>query len=87
MVTISCIGSSLLKQSYLEKGISQAKFLGVGLSEIHFTAAYSSDSQRVLDTAKYAIGRHILKIKRRDHVILGENCLFFILFYPILNGQ
>ncbi|MCM3653686.1 histidine phosphatase family protein [Metabacillus litoralis] len=39
-----------------EKGISQAKSLGEGLSDIHFTASYSSDSQRVLDTAKYAIG-------------------------------
>ncbi|MBO1510122.1 histidine phosphatase family protein [Metabacillus bambusae] len=39
-----------------EKGISQAKSVGKGLSDIHFTAAYSSDSQRVLDTAKYTIG-------------------------------
>ncbi|PGT76724.1 hypothetical protein COD11_25510 [Bacillus sp. AFS040349] len=38
-----------------EKGISQAKSVGKGLSDIDFIAAYSSDSQRVLDTAKYAI--------------------------------
>ncbi|MEH7590604.1 histidine phosphatase family protein [Priestia megaterium] len=39
-----------------EKGIFQAKSVGKGLSDINFQAAYSSDSQRVLDTAKYAIG-------------------------------
>lgn len=39
-----------------ENGIMQATSVGKGLSDIHFTAAYSSDSQRVLDTAKYAIG-------------------------------
>ncbi|MDP9579772.1 histidine phosphatase family protein [Priestia megaterium] len=39
-----------------ESGIFQAKSVGKGLSDINFKAAYSSDSQRVLDTAKYAIG-------------------------------
>ncbi|QGQ45450.1 histidine phosphatase family protein [Metabacillus sediminilitoris] len=39
-----------------EKGILQAKSVGKGLSNIPFIAAYSSDSQRVQDTAKYAIG-------------------------------
>jgi probable phosphoglycerate mutase len=39
-----------------EKGITQAKSVGKGLSNIPFIAAYSSDSQRVQDTAKYAIG-------------------------------
>ncbi|WP_226669998.1 histidine phosphatase family protein [Metabacillus litoralis] len=39
-----------------EKGILQAKSVGKGLSSIEFEAAYSSDSQRVLDTAKFAIG-------------------------------
>jgi len=39
-----------------ERGIFQAKSVGKGLSDIDFKAAYSSDSQRVLDTAKYAIG-------------------------------
>ncbi len=39
-----------------ERGIFQAKSVGKGLSDINFQAAYSSDSQRVLDTAKYAIG-------------------------------
>jgi len=39
-----------------ERGIFQAKSVGKGLSHINFKAAYSSDSQRVLDTAKYAIG-------------------------------
>lgn len=39
-----------------EKGVFQAKSVGKGLSDINFDAAYSSDSQRVLDTAKYAIG-------------------------------
>ncbi|MGG0451815.1 histidine phosphatase family protein [Priestia megaterium] len=39
-----------------ERGIFQAKSVGKGLSDMNFKAAYSSDSQRVLDTAKYAIG-------------------------------
>ncbi|WP_158638673.1 histidine phosphatase family protein [Metabacillus litoralis] len=39
-----------------EKGILQARSVGKGLTDIHFEAAYASDSQRVLDTAKYAIG-------------------------------
>ncbi|MFV2047747.1 histidine phosphatase family protein [Metabacillus sp. YM-086] len=39
-----------------EKGILQAKSVGKGLSDIEFIAAYASDSQRVLDTAKFAIG-------------------------------
>ena len=39
-----------------EKGISQAKSVGKGLEDIPFIAAYSSDSQRVQDTAKHAIG-------------------------------
>ncbi|MBP3040682.1 histidine phosphatase family protein [Bacillaceae bacterium Marseille-Q3522] len=39
-----------------EKGILQAKSVGRGLSDIEFEAAYASDSQRVIDTAKYAIG-------------------------------
>lgn len=39
-----------------ERGIVQAKSVGKGLSDISFVAAYSSDSQRVQDTAKYAIG-------------------------------
>lgn len=38
-----------------EKGIAQAKAVGKGLADIDFVAAYSSNSQRVLDTAKYAI--------------------------------
>lgn len=38
------------------RGIFQAKSVGKGLSDMNFKAAYSSDSQRVLDTAKYAIG-------------------------------
>lgn len=38
-----------------EKGILQAKSVGKGLSDIFFESAYASDSQRVLDTAKYAI--------------------------------
>ena len=39
-----------------ERGIFQAKSVGKGLSDIDFKEAYASDSQRVLDTAKYAIG-------------------------------
>lgn len=39
-----------------ERGIFQAKSVGKGLANINFKEAYSSDSQRVLDTAKYAIG-------------------------------
>jgi probable phosphoglycerate mutase len=39
-----------------EKGIAQAKAVGRGLAEIEFKAAYASESQRVIDTAKYALG-------------------------------
>jgi broad specificity phosphatase PhoE len=39
-----------------EKGMEQAKFVGIGLSDIEFKAAYASESQRVLDTANFAIG-------------------------------
>lgn len=39
-----------------ETGIIQAKSVGKGLSDIEFNAIYTSDSQRVIDTANYAIG-------------------------------
>ncbi|MBM7605042.1 putative phosphoglycerate mutase [Metabacillus crassostreae] len=39
-----------------EKGIMQARSVGRSLTNTIFEAAYSSDSQRVLDTAKFAIG-------------------------------
>ncbi|MGF6952343.1 hypothetical protein QF028_004848 [Neobacillus sp. B4I6] len=39
-----------------DKGIEQAKSVGIGLSEIEFKAVYASESQRVVDTARYAIG-------------------------------
>lgn len=38
-----------------ETGITQAKAVGRGLAGINFLAAYSSDSQRVIDTAKHAL--------------------------------
>ncbi|WP_312474043.1 histidine phosphatase family protein [Neobacillus sp.] len=39
-----------------EKGIAQAKAVGRGLADIEFKAAYASESQRVVDTANYALG-------------------------------
>jgi broad specificity phosphatase PhoE len=45
-----------------EKGIAQAKALGRGLAEIEFTAAYSSESQRVVDTANLAIGDRVIPL-------------------------
>ncbi|WP_066059531.1 histidine phosphatase family protein [Robertmurraya korlensis] len=39
-----------------DRGISQAKSVGKGLSGIEFKAIYSSESQRVIDTANHAIG-------------------------------
>ncbi|MFC4321337.1 histidine phosphatase family protein [Litchfieldia salsa] len=46
-----------------EKGILQAKSVGRGLADIDFVAAYASDSQRVQDTAKYAIGDRNIPLK------------------------
>jgi broad specificity phosphatase PhoE len=45
-----------------DRGIAQAKAVGKGLADIEFTAVYSSESQRVLDTAKHAIGHLNLTI-------------------------
>jgi len=39
-----------------DKGIKQAKSVGIGLSDIEFKTVYASESQRVVDTAKFAIG-------------------------------
>jgi broad specificity phosphatase PhoE len=39
-----------------DNGIKQAKSVGIGLSDIEFKAVYASESQRVVDTARYAIG-------------------------------
>lgn len=45
-----------------DRGIAQAKSVGKGLADIEFKAVYSSESQRVLDTANYAIGHLNLPI-------------------------
>jgi len=45
-----------------DNGISQAKAVGKGLSGIDFTAAYASESQRVIDTANYAIGHRSIPL-------------------------
>lgn len=39
-----------------EEGINQAIALGKGLSDIEFVAAYSSTSERAVDTANYILG-------------------------------
>ena len=38
-----------------DNGIAQAKSVGIGLSDIEFKAVYTSESQRVVDTARYAM--------------------------------
>jgi broad specificity phosphatase PhoE len=43
-------------------GIEQAKSVGIGLSDIEFKAVYASESQRVVDTARYAIGHRNIPI-------------------------
>lgn len=45
-----------------DQGIAQAKAVGKGLADIEFKAVYSSESQRVLDTANHAIGHLNLPI-------------------------
>ncbi|MCM3117594.1 histidine phosphatase family protein [Neobacillus sp. MER 74] len=45
-----------------DKGIEQAKSVGIGLSDIEFKAVYASESQRVVDTARYAIGHRNIPI-------------------------
>lgn len=47
-----------------ENGILQAKSVGAGLADISFEAAYASDSQRVLDTAKFAIGNRNIQLTK-----------------------
>lgn len=47
-----------------ENGILQAKSVGAGLGEVPFVAAYASDSQRVLDTAKFALGSRQIQITK-----------------------
>lgn len=46
-----------------EIGMEQARFVGLGLSDIDFKAAYASESQRVLTTANFAIGHRNIPIK------------------------
>jgi broad specificity phosphatase PhoE len=46
-----------------DRGISQAKSVGMGLEDIEFSAVYTSESQRVIDTAKYAVGHRNLPTK------------------------
>ncbi|WP_066250493.1 histidine phosphatase family protein [Neobacillus drentensis] len=43
-------------------GIAQAKSVGIGLSDIEFKAVYASESRRVVDTARYAIGQRNIPI-------------------------
>jgi len=45
-----------------ERGIQQAKAVGAGLASIDFKAVYASESQRVLDTAKFALGERNLSV-------------------------
>lgn len=45
-----------------EEGINQAIALGRGLSDIDFVAAYSSTSERAIDTAKYIIGERNINL-------------------------
>ncbi|WP_186328833.1 histidine phosphatase family protein [Bacillus sp. X1(2014)] len=45
-----------------DKGIEQAKSVGIGLSDFEFKAVYASESQRVVDTARYAIGHRNIPI-------------------------
>lgn len=45
-----------------DNGIAQAKSVGIGLSDIEFKAVYASESQRVVDTARYAIGHRNIPI-------------------------
>lgn len=45
-----------------DKGIKQAQSVGLGLSDIEFKAVYASESQRVVDTARYAIGHRNIPI-------------------------
>lgn len=45
-------------------GIKQAMSVGAGLRDIDFICAYASESQRVLDTAKYAIGDRDISITK-----------------------
>lgn len=45
-----------------EDGIKQAITLGKGLSAIDFVAAYSSTSERAMDTAHYIIGNRELEL-------------------------
>nr|WP_263324037.1 histidine phosphatase family protein [Neobacillus sp. Marseille-Q6967] len=46
-----------------DKGIAQARSVGKGLNDIEFKAVYASESQRVIDTATYAIGHRNIPIK------------------------
>lgn len=46
-----------------DRGIQQAKAVGAGLASIDFEAVYASESQRVQDTAKFALGEKALLIK------------------------
>jgi broad specificity phosphatase PhoE len=45
-----------------DNGIEQAKSVGMGLADIEFKAIYASESQRVVDTARYAIGHRNIPI-------------------------
>lgn len=45
-----------------DNGIAQAKSVGMGLADIDFIAAYASESQRVIDTARHAIGHRNIPI-------------------------
>ena len=47
-----------------DNGIIQARSVGAGLADIPFVAAYASDSQRVLDTARYAIGARNIAVTK-----------------------
>lgn len=49
-----------------EKGIAVAKKLGESLKDIPFVAAYSSISERAMDTAEYALGGRGLEVQASE---------------------
>lgn len=46
-----------------EEGINQAKALGESLKDVEFTAAYSSVSERAMDTGNYALGGRNIQLQ------------------------
>lgn len=55
-----------------QKGIDLAKQLNKGLADVPFVAAYSSDSGRAVDTAKYALAGRDIDVTQTE--LLREMC-------------